>query len=638
MPHRLSGMPPFGLLARVLSADTPDLNGASRVTVDSQSLLQLIALAALSGDKAQVPLSHADQLFLEQYFSGAAPADFEVDEALYLEVNQDVAAATALDPTLTAKRHFEQYGFSDGRAPNLALRPLFKSWLNGDVIKWKGALPPASSQAPALERQVAGLCKKTGIDFIQGLEALPYFRAPVTHPLRAEFAQRLTAAAPELSERDRVVVLTWLTANRDHALLHAILPSIMDIDERVLPSAAKAMVEYNGDTGQAGQAKDQLLGRFLASENLRAFLAGDLNTFADALVRGHAAELAAHFMPASSPRLPDTMNTRPAVKSQEVRHLFVGFFGQMRFPEATVPALIDQARRMVPDSHVSIAFSTWNRSGVRMLEDTDPVYFATEQLPPPFAGFCEAASLASGRDFCELFPALGALLRERARAHLEITESGLEALAEEVVLTDIADDEVFRNGPGKAIAKAFPEQPFMLNQGRMWNRIAGLGPLLHKAERQKGSVTDVLLMRPDIRIEGDLAEIFGDTSFVERPLAYVDYDAHATFLGGVGDRIFFTSPSVASRLFDGENIMQAVTGDSADILDTYRWFLVPHRYPQTLLFEHGAQIRQVDHEQLKMHIFRGQIELKDIIGALRQDRDNSPDLKARDFLNKLCPT
>ncbi|EDX79091.1 hypothetical protein BBAL3_248 [Brevundimonas sp. BAL3] len=638
MPHRLAGMPPFGLLARVLSADAPDLNGGSRVTVDSHSLLQLIALAALSGDKAQVPLSQTDQLFLEQYFSGAAPADFEVDEALYLEVNQDVAAATAVDPTLTAKRHFEQYGFSDGRAPNLALRPLFKSWLNGDVIKWKGALPPASSQAPTLERQVAGLCKKSGIDFIQGLEALPYFRAPVTHPLRAEFAQRLTAAAPELPERDRVVVLTWLTANRDHALIETILPSLMAIDESVLPSAAKAMVEYSGDTGQAEQAKDQLLGRFMASESLRAFLAGDSEVFADALVRGHAAELAAHFMPASSPRLPDTMVTSTGARSQEARHLFVGFFGQMRFPETTVPALIAQAQRMAPESHVSIAFSTWNRSGVRMLEDADPVYFATEQLPPPFAGFCETASLASGRDFCDLFPAIGARLRERARARLEITQSGLEALAEEAVLTDIADDETFRSGPGEAIAKAFPGQAFMLNQGRMWNRIASLRPLLRRAEQQKGVVTDVLLMRPDIRIDGDLAEIFGDTSLSGRPMAYVDYDAHATFLGGVGDRIFFTSPNVAHRLFDGEDIMQIVTNDSAAILDTYRWFLVPHRYPQTLLFEHGAQIRQVGHEQLKMHIFRGQIELKDIIDALRQDRDGSPDLKARDFLNKLCPT
>ena len=63
-------------------------------------------------------IKSAKQHFLDHgYFEGRAPFQITVDEAWYLEENEDVAEQVRLGTFTSGQEHFDQSGYHEGRLP-----------------------------------------------------------------------------------------------------------------------------------------------------------------------------------------------------------------------------------------------------------------------------------------------------------------------------------------------------------------------------------------------------------------------------------------------------------------------------------------------------------------------------------------
>ena len=109
------------------------------------------------------------------------------------------------------------------------------------------------------------------------------------------------------------------------------------------------------------------------------------------------------------------------------------------------------------------------------------------------------------------------------------------------------------------------------------------------------------------------------------------------YLDSIGDRVFICGPQVARRLFDGERVMQAVLADQVHLLPIYQWFLVPHRFPQALLYEFGSRIVPIRNDVMSVTIYRGRLSEDDLRPAWLDDARQSPSQAARDLLNAGIP-
>ncbi len=126
-------VPPFERLkGRVRFSETKD--GAIRVKAAYDDMVQLIQvlLSAVDVDEAwylqqnkdvaqgirEGKIKSARQHFLDHgYFEGRAPFQMAVDEAWYLAANPDVAEHVRLGAFASGQAHFDASGYREGRLP-----------------------------------------------------------------------------------------------------------------------------------------------------------------------------------------------------------------------------------------------------------------------------------------------------------------------------------------------------------------------------------------------------------------------------------------------------------------------------------------------------------------------------------------
>lgn len=556
------------------------------------------------------------------------PAEFAVDETFYLDKYSDVAAAVVAGAVLSASEHFKKHGIFEGRIPNPNVGDQFLRWLRETrVIEQK------CHEESGVKSKVRHLASLAGIEFFQFLEAQMYYRSRHLKEDREEFLKELMALSSTLADRERVLVCNWFMANHDHNEVKQVLPLVESIkDGTILPSLAKAIDEYYLDTGMCGDVREIMIEKFFGSDEYSRFQLGDTRVFADDLVRAHASELDARYNAKSTFALPRTKAAGANEASK--RHVFVGFFGQLRFPHDTLPQLCEQIRSEFSGTQISFGVSTWDKQGARALADYDPVNFACEQLPIDFEDFCLSNGVCSVGELARVFPALTDFLRLRGEASKSVSEELIGQLCGTDTYCSIDADDVYLATVGAAIDKEFPSKGYMLNQGRMWNRIGKFRELLDNAEWQYGTVTDVIFLRSDLKVSGDLAAavqpVLGAGPSDRRVL--VDYDAHAKNLTGVGDRIFVAKRDSAFRLIDGENVMQATLREGGLVKEIYYWFMTMHTYAQTLIYQHGCEPTSIDSSKFAVEIYRGRLGWRQILEPGALDAVYSPHPAAREFL------
>ncbi|WP_350019263.1 hypothetical protein ABOK31_16525 [Rhizobium sp. ZPR4] len=562
---------------------------------------------------------------------GEIPAEFAVDQAYYLNRYQDVAAAIEAKTFQSAEEHFRLYGLKEGRIPNKMYGDQFLRWLRA-----RSGTVTTSAHREEPKAQVEELASLQGIEFFQSLDSKHrYWRARNKTEEREVFIKELVHVAPSLGERERIFVFNWLLANHEHSQVDVLLHTVQNIDdERILPSLAKAVDVYCIGTGRLGVLRDKLLRKIIESPLYDAALGEQIEAFTDGLVRSHACEIHARYNVVSDFALPRTTKQFPVASK---KHIFVGFFGQLRFPQETLPRLADLFRTSFPRTSISFGLATWDKQGVRVLADDHPVNFACEQLPADFEAYCLTNGIHSVRRFSKAFPAIAMFLKRRAEEGQRVDADLIRGLVSSETYSAIDPDSYYMSGAGAVVSSSFPNQPYMLNQGRMWNRIARLGEMLTQAEKDRGAVTDVFLLRTDLRTSGDLVEhvkTLVDSDASDRRVL-VDYDAHAIHLTGVGDRFFFAKREAAARIMDAERVMQETLQHGGFIKSAYYWLMQPHSYPQTLLYQHGLNVINIFPSDFGVQIYRGKMDLSSIREWVEMDLEETTDSNARAFLVSL---
>lgn len=565
------------------------------------------------------------------YLKLQLPVEFELDEAFYLARNPDLAAAFASGTIKSAKEHFYNNGLFEGRAPNDKCCDICLKWIAIQIADRE------AQEDSDIKMQVSRQSSLSGIEFFQGLESLPYWRSS-TFFGREKFISELMAVVPSLGDQEKIFVFIWLMANHEHHQIDQLLLLMEAIDDgAILPSLAKAVDTYHLDTGRIGKYRSVLIENFFNSLEYKKLQSGEANPFASDVVLAHAIELDARYNAGSKFALPRTPRAVVVGCFSSKPHVFVGLFGQMRFPNETLPKLCQTLRSFLSDTELSFGVATWDKQGARKLEDFERCVFVSEQLPEEIGQFCSSRAITSVGAFSNIFPTLGDFLRRRNNTGLTIDLATIERLCGGSIYSAIDPDDAFVSTVGTVIKDAFPGNPPMLNQGRMWNRIGKFREMLNLAEVQRGPVTDVVFLRPDLQLSGDLAAVFQrllDADHSDRRI-FCDYDSHAINISGVGDRIFMAKRESAQRIIDGERIMQKALRERGAATYAYNWLMTTHVYAQTLIYQHGCDPTSIDIDKFGLEIYRGRLTWNEIAAAATSDATGSPSADAREFLTRV---
>jgi hypothetical protein len=403
---------------------------------------------------------------------------------------------------------------------------------------------------------------------------------------------------------------------------------------------------------------DEVLTEYFAAASCKQFLSGDLQAY-DHYKLPQVITYASEICARHSHRIRETVNLKVLPQTPKIMsptgaksHLFIGIFGQLRFMDRCLPPLFDKLREGFKDwvsegNKISVAISTWSKSGERLPTPYDPFGYIEPLLPDEIRNFCSARGVRDRATFEELFPTVASAIKPDANSNHAIDPARIRALCGEDVLLEIGDDEAdFQTSFGAMIRTALEEQGHtnqayigqVLNQGRMWNRIAALSkPFVELQRSSLNTAGPIILLRPDLVFrKGSIETLVRKVvDSQDQSRVYDDADALAHFLDGIGDRYFVGTTEMMVRLFDGEKIFKAVLSDEGELGKRYRDRLIWHCLPLTLLYEHGANVQPVSRNEIDFEVYRGKRDILSLVLALEEDAQHSPDLAVRSFAHDL---
>jgi hypothetical protein len=454
----------------------------------------------------------------------------------------------------------------------------------------------------------------------------------------------------ELSDDKKAVLFHLIVASRDRELAEQFLNRTDPLAGLArYPTFIKALDLLSQDLGIGGDILSRCLDQFLGSEPIRALLAGDADAFnfSGVLTPGTIAhEICSRYRDRLPPEATiSPLLRRPAIHRSEAsagpRHAFIGFFGQTRFPESTLKPMMTMMRRELEPwldagNLVSCGVSTWAEGGQRVLTHGSLSSDFMWRLPPRLASFAGERNLANFGGFAAHFPAVANRLEILAAQNSRIHEN---TLREQLDVPDlpvhiaISSEAEFAADLGGAMAPVYPGENAILNQGRMWDRIAGLAPLRRRAEEEAGRPVDMMILlrtdliftqRTPVSLLLDERRSFGPDTID------VDFDAPAHYIDGVGDRFWVGRASAIERSFAVKQMIRNFIADEG-LLKLYRDRIIWHRFACTALYEMGCQVRTVPAATagLPFYIFRGRFETAELLTELRQDAAHAPDPAAR---------
>ncbi len=337
--------------------------------------------------------------------------------------------------------------------------------------------------------------------------------------------------------------------------------------------------------------------------------------------------------------LPSTRTSLPAATAAP--HLFIGFFGQLRFPHIVLPCLRSYLENDLQGFRqagglVSVGMATWNVAGQRRFNDWDGAGFIFPHLPPEITNIIMRYPVNKINDVKCLLPNTADKVIEQALSVEGINVDVLRNICDDALLTSIESDEFYVKHAGAVISARCGGDRNLVNQGRMWNRIGALRNLVAEAEiRREAPVTHGLLIRPDLRLQsGSICSLLTKSLDREPNWLFADHDAHAAFIEGLGDRYILADRVALDRVLDGERLLLAAANkDGVD--QSYALRFGAHQFLNTLLFEHGTQVTAISRDQIRFDLYRGEMSIDDLRDELVADRDRTTNLSLKEGLTAL---
>lgn len=272
--------------------------------------------------------------------------------------------------------------------------------------------------------------------------------------------------------------------------------------------------------------------------------------------------------------------------------VFIGMFGQMREPEFTIPALVEHFQRDFPTTEAELRFglATWPQSGFRPLSLDDSAGFFQQAVPPSLRPLLSEQNGTNGHRLKQAWPKLvDAMMNWSASQQPQTPDiTKLEALLPAGSKVVRGDEVEIRQRAEQTPSMSRDFSLSQINQLKMWSRISALGSITEDFEKQEQTKFDCcILVRCDLTsLHGSLYPLASKAaSAVSRSTVFHDYDAHAEFIEGSGDRYIVSSRSAADILFSGfEYYFQALENLEGSPLAER---VVCHEGVQSLLFVNG---------------------------------------------------
>lgn len=315
-------------------------------------------------------------------------------------------------------------------------------------------------------------------------------------------------------------------------------------------------------------------------------------------------------------------NARGLDKPMDV---FVGFFGQLREPEAVLPNAVAAVRSAFSDRrhqsfNLHFALSTWPRTGGRPLSLSDAAGFFYQSVPVELRELFDGRNGSNGTALMKRLPNLTSLLIDHSTncAARDTTLAELAALLPSGAQVITTPEDEIEGEVCPLLTRIGRAHPATINQMKMWSRIATLRQALALHESALGRAVDAcLLMRCDLAsVTGSLSELANRAvSPWENSSIFYDYDPHAEFIGGAGDRYMLGSRSSALELMQGYgHYLDIARSASPDPLAEQ---LTAHTGVQSLMVLRGLTPTPVWPLQYELH--RGTPSSRSLIEALQAD-------------------
>jgi hypothetical protein len=459
-----------------------------------------------------------------------------------------------------------------------------------------------------------------------------------------------------LNDSKKVTVFFMIVCLNDHDLFDRFLRHDPDLDlvTRLAryPTFVKAMDLYCQRSGRARYWLKICLSLFFGSGECRSSMAGDASAYDFSDIRYDATcamEICARYPEQVQYAVPTACRVflprsaqRPAMDGAAPKHLFIGFFGQCRFPYQTLPQLLAYIRKdlepwLAAGHQVSYGISTWTETGQHKLEPDSYSHQFLERLPRELQTLVHNQRFNMFRELADMLPATTAKLVALSTRNAQIDTHVLRDLFGFDVTADIKEDSAYRTELGAMIAQEYGShaRDFM-NQGRMWDRPHGLGEVFRAVEQQTGQAVDQMIaMRTDMVFSsGSLAALVDQIATdPHENMVICNNNQTVNYMDGIDDCYWVGHTRAASRVFDGKAMLEAML-TNPDLRHHYRDRLHPHRLARSLYFEHGCDMK-VASDAMHFYLFRGSFTLSDLWDEIRLDATTSPNENGRVFAQRL---
>ncbi len=484
-------------------------------------------------------------------------------------------------------------------------------WALGDVVTSLGGDPLGGGLVPALrEASIArGLRDLQPEAFDAALRRLVFVGQPHERHDPALVARAVAGMTGATAIQNMPIALRLLVSLCETALAVRLADALAETPARLDPDYIKSLVRLGEQTGEARWEEQA---RRLSALSVEA----GRQTWDNPKNQVRALEVAARHGKAEGlePGQPGLLPRTPTsgLPAGEGRHLFIGLFGQLRYQQQNLPRLarhlIGQAERFkAAGGIVSTGLSTWETSGQRPLLDHNPLVFLLEVLPQALGPALQATGVPTLGAAKAHLPNTIAKILSQSAAEEAITDAYLTNLLGFEMPANIGQTDAFMSSDGAALRRVCGNDDHYVNQGKMWNRLAGLRPLIERAERETGApVTHAVLVRNDLNflseaIGARLDELVGEA---RANVAYTDQDVHAHYIEGLGDRYILCDRPALDRILDGNRLMQ-LAAEGRGISPEYIKRFTAHEFLGSILFEHAAKVRTVAPWEVPIEIYRG---------------------------------
>ncbi|OYV42872.1 MAG: hypothetical protein B7Z75_10960 [Acidocella sp. 20-57-95] len=408
-------------------------------------------------------------------------------------------------------------------------------------------------------------------------------------------------------------------------------------------------------TGEGAMQFEICLASFLRSSALEKFIAGDQAAFdfAESEVAASCAmEICSRYRDrlnfakvAKLQFLSQAKRSSPAPGSQ--RHLFIGLFGQMRALHQALPPQLQYLKKDIQawcaaGNLVSFGVSTWKETGAKVVEPSNRHFEFIHRMPSELEPVITADQFPDFQKFIEKFPLAGQKILALSRQHEEIRTDLIEkyftthGLETDKLFIDLQSEADFMSDLGGQMEAAFGNYTLVLNQGRMFHRIAAFAKLSELASENLGApVTNFALVRPDVIFNtGSLIDVVNRSlqSHEERSV-FCDLDVAAQYVDGMGDRYFIGKTRPVSKLFETASMIKEMLQEN--FWGFYKHRVKWHTLPRTVLYESDVVAKPLPPGP-GFYFHRARYELNLIRQELVSDTLNATDETARQVRQLLA--